>query len=77
MFVAVEIKCLAAKIVGAALGHDIDKAGVGSADFGICTRANDLKFTDRSLRKEKDLLISAALIALQRIVKIRAVNRDI
>ena len=73
--VAVEVEEVAARRVGAGLRHHVHKAGRRPAHFGAEAGAHHLKFIDRRLREEEHRLVPAALVALQRVVEVGAVDR--
>src|SRR4249919_92749 len=77
VFVPVHVEAFAMPVIGARLGNSVDETGVGAAYFGVQPAANDLKFPHGSQREEKYRVIAAALVALQRIVEVGAIERDI
>ena len=75
--IAVVVEGITARVVGARLGDDVDEAGRGAADVGAGARAHDLELVDRRLREEEHRLVAAALIALQRVVEVGAIDGDV
>src|SRR5689334_12271564 len=75
--VPVHVKAFAMPIIGAGFGHRVHETGVGAPNFGVQTAANDLKFPYGGQREEKYRVIAAALVALQRIVEVGAIERNI
>ncbi len=75
--VAVEIEELAVDRVRARLGHDVDEAGGRAADAGGGAGAHHLELLDRGLGEEEDPFVAAALVALQGIVEVGAVDGDV
>ena len=64
-------------VIGARLGYGVDETGVGPADLGIKTAADHLELPHRGQRKEKYGIIAATLVALQRIIEVLAIQRDV
>ena len=64
-------------IVGTGFGDGVDKAGVGATNFGSGPAANHLEFADGRLGEEEGGLVATALISLEAIVEVSAVDGDI
>lgn len=65
------------KLVRAAFGHDVEKAGVGASDFRAGASAHHLKLTNSRLGEKEHGFIAAALIPLKRVVEVSAIHGDI
>ena len=76
-FVAAEIEPLAVHGVRSGLGDDVDEPAVGASDFRARSAPDHLEFEHRGLGKEEHRVVAAALVALQRVVEIGAVDRDV
>src|SRR5207249_2582402 len=59
------------------LRHDVDESAVRPPDFHRRAAPYHLEFSNRGLREEEHPLVAAALIALQRIVEVDAVDGDV
>ena len=64
-------------VVGARLGDHVDEPAVGAAHFRRRAAANHLELADGGLRKEEHAFVAAALVSLQRVVEIGAVDGDV
>src|SRR5262249_36593116 len=75
--VAIEEEAFAVKVVGSGLGNCVDETRIGAADFRCRARADHLKFSDGRLRKEEHRFVAATLVALQAIIEVCAIDRDV
>ncbi len=75
--VAVEVEELAVDRVRARLRHDVDESRGRTADAGGGPGPHHLELLDRGLGEEEDALVAAALVALERVVEVGAVDGDV
>src|ERR1700704_1704523 len=75
--VAVHVEAFAMPVIRPGLGHGVHKAGVGASDFCIQTAAYYLKLPHCGQWEEKYRIIAAALVALQWIVEVGAIERNV
>src|SRR6478672_4735645 len=64
-------------VIGSGFGDGIHKPGIGASYFSIKTAADNLELSHCSQRKEEDRIVTAALVALQWVVEVGAVKRDV
>src|SRR5262249_47245029 len=74
---SIEIESFTMEAIPARLCNDVDETRVCASHFDRRSAPYYLKLAHCGLRKEEYRVVAAALIALQRIVEVGAVNRDI
>ena len=65
------------QLVGSRLGHHVHESAIGPPDFGGRAAANHLELAHGGLREEEHAFVAAALVSLQRVVEIGAVDGDV
>src|SRR5258708_16935610 len=77
MKIGVYLKQFTVPVIGPGFGNGSDDSGIGPADLSIGAAADYLKLPHSGKRKEKNGVVAAALIALQWIIEVRAIQRNI
>src|SRR5258708_23772924 len=77
MKIGVYLKQFTVPVIGPGPGNGIDESGIGPADLSIGAAANHLKLPHSGKREEKNGVVAAALIALQWIIEVGAIQRNI
>ena len=74
---AVVVEPFAMQLVGSRLGDHVHESAIGPPDFGGRAAANHLELAHGGLREEEHAFVAAALVSLQRVVEIGAVDGDV
>src|SRR6476469_7835869 len=75
--IAVHVEAFTMPVIGTRLGYSVHKAGVCAADLGVKTAAHYLELPHCRQGEEEHWIVAAALVALQRIIEVGAIERNI